>query len=208
MDVILYNKIQKVDSEVKSAVKYQASFSQNRYNPETEISDGYVDPASGVIYSNANKVTDFINLDGNTTDYINISCSSSMGNVSFRYALYDKDKRYLSGALLTTSDVSVVGSVFATFISGAANAKYIRFSCTSSYMSNVTLVARKFQIAYGNTVPDFKTYEGDYYKYTPDFDKSNEIVKSMTISERPSKIAGQQHQEQQDPYVLCEILCV
>lgn len=112
---------------------YVPIWSANVYNGN--YTGGYVNQVTGAFSSDSSPTSTYCG----TEEYIpitspftvlfnNYSKSSSIG---FRYAVYDENKQYLTGAVVDTSEFTVVGTVYPPYsylTFTTANAKYVRFS--------------------------------------------------------------------------------
>lgn len=149
----------------------------------SEYSAGYISTSTGeVVPSTASSYGDYIDIK-NPSDRITISANTSFGNVSFRYALYDAQKQFISGALVTNNDVSLLDTRYYMTLD-TTGAKYMRFSCTNAYMSSAESTG-KLMIEYGDAPTTYEAHTNSHYEAKPDIDYK--IIKSMTISSLPQK---------------------
>ena len=149
--------------------------SKNRFN-EKYIA-GFINQTNGELHEGSTTYSA-------TPDYIEVQSvpfvlwAHASSNIGFRYALYDENKEYITGAILSASD-------FTDFITpGTTNnhsiyhvfnepgAKYIRFSILSGIATNPQVW---FQVEDGET-PTF------YEKYHDDTDKVKPVSKNTNSS--------------------------
>jgi hypothetical protein len=148
----------KIDSLVENV------YSKNRYTGIYEA--GYVNQVSGEWSAGSPTYAgtpDYLSLPGSPFlfEFYNIGTSISLG---FRYAIYDANKNYISGALVdNTSFTFITNPDDPTALVGYyevnnPNAKYVRFSCLAGIMSNANV---GIQVAIESTPTGYKAYTGD-----------------------------------------------
>lgn len=142
----------------------QPIYSKNRFDP-SNVQPGYVNQVTGAwepgssTYSGTPDMVDVLESPFTLALYPFAGASS----IGMRYAVYNAIGEYITGALLDSSDFTIVddpttNSSKIGYISFTnPNIRFIRFSMIAGYFNTI-----KVQIAKGTTPTDYTKYTGDH----------------------------------------------
>lgn len=184
-----------IEAKINKAFEY--IYSKNRFDG-TYTLGGFIIPTTGGVGNNSDYAyTDFIDISNHDNQIIVISQKYSFATQALRYALYDENKTYISGALVPGADTQYNSTLgrFYVVIPADSNAKYIRFSLTYGAFS--VDPNPEFQVEY-NVATAYEEYDAialtitdsvlEHNNIIKQLRGQNDIVESMTYGRAPAQI--------------------
>ena len=189
----IYNNDNTIDSRVKTledAVEpvsnaFEYVYSKNRYDGEYTDEGGYIVPTTGAVGINsAYSPSGWIDISNHGNSSIVYSQRTDFKSSGVRYALYDENKVYITGALLSTDGVILDADLgrYYCVITAPENAKYMRFSVTANAFR---IPNPNMQIEYTSPTA-YEAYSGESYTIKNSAIEKNSIIKELIDDGSPS----------------------
>jgi lysophospholipase L1-like esterase len=156
--------------------KFELEYSKNRYDGTYTVGGGYVVPTTGEIGSSSNySPSGWINISNHGDKNVVYSQKYNFANYAMRYAFYDSQKTYITGALIDGADVAQDGETTRWYIEleTPENAAFMRFSMVNGAFT--VTPSPDMQIEY-EEVTAYSEYTGDQSTIKTSALENNELI--------------------------------